>query len=242
MAPQRRVFAAAILIVASAAARGQASLIPWSYQWNAHPIVINVNSLGPHQPAPGGITLIPGAITVTGASPGVALGSSYIVAANLATFNFALNPDGALYRFTNSPYNLSVTLTDIDSKVSKSLTFSAVFNGTMTASSANIRTRSTSPIRRFAMLGRNIYTVTIASYTPPGPPSATNEGTIGAFVNVHPASAPEPSGLTLAWMGLAGTLGFGVRRLAVTGSPRSGRRHQLLPPRKMRFVFSPFSE
>ncbi len=232
MASQRRVFAAAILIVALTAARGQASLIPWSYQWNAHPIVINVNPLGPHQPSPGGITLIPGAITVTGASPGVALGSSYIVAANLTTFNFALNPDGALYRFTNSPYNLSVTLTDDDSKVSKSLTFSAVFNGTMTASSANVRTTFTSPLRGFAVLGRNIYTVTIASYTPPGPPSSTNDGTIGAFVSVNPVSAPEPSGLMLAWMGLAGTLGFGVRRRAVTGSPPAGRRHHAKASRK----------
>ena len=60
MQPQRVAFAGALLVVMNASA-GRADLIPWSYQWNADPIVINANPLGPNSPATGGITLIPGA-------------------------------------------------------------------------------------------------------------------------------------------------------------------------------------
>lgn len=200
MQPRRTSLAATVLIVALAASRGEAGLIPWSYEWNTRPIVVNADS--PNGVPGGGIHLIPGAITITGNPHGIALGSGSIVAVNLMTFNFSPNPGGGPDHFTNSPYQLAVKLTDVDSHVSGNLHFSGVFNGTMSDSAVDLRTRFTSPTLRRILLGHNVYTVTLTSYTPPGPPLAGNEGSIKAFVDVHPAHAPEPSALVLAGFGI----------------------------------------
>ncbi|HWG41415.1 MAG TPA: hypothetical protein VN688_01420 [Gemmataceae bacterium] len=212
MQPQRVAFAITLLMLAFTTTRGHAGLIPWSYQWNADPIVINANPFGPNNPSTGGITLIPSAITVTGGLPAVALGNSNIVAVNLTTFNFSSNPSGQPDHFNNSPYNLNVTLTDIASHAARTLNFRGLFNGTLSNSSANITTTFTSPTTQSAVLGHNLYTVNLTSYTPPGPPSANNVGTIGAHVDVHPVEAPEPPALLLAGTGLAGTVGCWLRR------------------------------
>jgi hypothetical protein len=212
MQPQRVAFVGAIVMAALTTTRGHADLIPWSYQWNASPIVVNANPLGPNSPVTGGITLIPSAITVTGGLPGVALGNSNIVAVNLTTFSFSPNPAGQPDRFNNSPYNLNVTLTDITSHVSRTLWFHGLFNGTLSDTSAHITTRFTSSTTQSAVLGQNLYTVNLTSFTPPGPPSAGNEGTIGAQVNVQPMEAPEPPTLLLAATGLAGAGAGWLRR------------------------------
>ncbi len=123
MQPQRAAIAGAMLIVALAAGRGEAGLIPWSYEWNTHPIVCNADSPGPSGSPAGGIHLTPGAITITGHPHGIAWGSGNIVAVNLTTFSFSPNPDGPA-RFTNTPYQLAVKLTDVDSNASGSLHFS----------------------------------------------------------------------------------------------------------------------
>jgi hypothetical protein len=209
--PQRVILAGAILIAALAASRGEAALIPWSYEWNARPIVVDADA-PPGRPA-AGITLIPGAITITGGPHGVAWGSSQIVAVNLATFSFS--PSGSSYRFSDAPYQLSARLTDIDSHTSRSLSFSGVFNGTMTDSRVDLRTRFLSPVRQSVVLGHHRYTVTLASYAPPGPPAIGSQGKISAYVEVRPATAPEPSSLLLAATGLAATLFFARWRKAV---------------------------
>ena len=215
MQPQRVAFAGALLIVALATGRGHGGLIPWNYQWSADPIVVNASPFGPNSPATGGITLIPGAITMTGGSPGVALGNSNIVAVNLTTFSFSPSPTGEPDRFNNTPYSLNITLTDIASHDARLMSFHGLFHGTLSDTSANIRTTFTSPTTQSAMLGGNFYTVNLTSYTPPGPPSANNEGTIGAHVEVHPLETPEPSSLLLCGIGLTGAIGSCVRRRAV---------------------------
>lgn len=204
MPPRPVVFAVALLILAVCTRRGEAGQIPWSYTWDAHPVVIDADPLGPHSQPTGGITLTPGAITITGGTPGVALGNASIVAVNLTAFTFTPSPDGKPYTFTHSPYQLGVTLTDVDSHRSGTLTFAGVFNGTLTDSHADLATQFTSPTQRRLTLGHNVYTVTLTTYAPPGAPQAGGDGSISAFVKVQPVA--EPSALLLAAVGLVSTL------------------------------------
>lgn len=215
MSVWRVAFAITLLILALSPRRCEAELIPWSYQWLAHPIVVDADPLGPHHTPAGGITLTPGAITITGGTPGVALGSSNIVAVNLTAFTFTPNPDGKPYSFTNSPYHLGVTLTDVESKASGTLKFAGVFFGSLTDWTANLHTRFTSATRQSLILGQHRYTVSLASYTPPDPPAQGGAGKISAFVSVQPVSAPEPSTLILAGSGLAAAVFSWLRRRAL---------------------------
>ena len=74
------------------------------------------------------------------------------------------------------------------------------------------------------ILGNTVFTVSIGSYTPPGPPDSTNLGSIGAHTIVRVSHItpveflPEPGTMTLSLLGLAA---FGVGRRWL---PRRGRR------------------
>jgi hypothetical protein len=215
MSPRRVAFAVALLIVALHSQHCEAGLIPWSYQWLAKPIVIDADPLGPHHTPAGGIQLTPGAITITGGNPGVALGSSNIVAVNLTAFTFSPNPDGKPFSFTNSPYHLGVTLTDVDSKRSGTLNFAGIFSGSLTDWTVNLHTRFTSATQQCLILGHHRYMVSLTSYTPPDPPAEGGAGNISAFVSVQPLSAPEPSTLFLAGTGLTAVVFSWLRRRAL---------------------------
>jgi len=215
MTPRRLALALTLLIVALNARRGEAGLIPWSYQWNAQPTVIDADSLGADRTPAGGIALTPGAITITGGNPGVALGNANIVAVNLTAFTFSPSPDGTPYSFTNSPYRLSITLTDVDSNQSGTLYFAGVFDGSFTNWAVDLHTHFTSATQQWLVLGNNRYTVSLTTYIPPEPPAEGGDGNISASVSVQPASAPEPSGLFLAGIGLASAAFCGLRRRAL---------------------------
>ncbi|HEY7326016.1 MAG TPA: PEP-CTERM sorting domain-containing protein [Gemmataceae bacterium] len=215
MTPQHVALALALLIVALHPRCSEAGLIPWSYQWNAQPTVVDADPLGPHDKPAGGITLTPGAITITGSNPGVALGNANIVAVNLTAFTFSPSPDGKPYSFTNSPYRLGITLTDIDSNKSGTLHFAGVFDGSLTSSTVDLHTQFTSALHQWLILGHHRYTVDLTTYIPPQPPAEGGEGNISAFVSVQPQSAPEPSALFLACIGLAGAAFSGLRRRAL---------------------------
>jgi hypothetical protein len=201
MRSSRALFSAAVLIAAVTAGPGQAGPIRWGYEWNAHPIVVNADPLGPGSPAPGGVTLTPAGIAITGGSQGEVLGSASIVAADLTSFHFAPDPSGGPDRFQNAPYALSVSLRDFDSGQSRSLSFQGVFDGSMTNSSIDLQTHFTSATKQSVVIGDNLYNVTITSYTPPGPPSPGDSGEIKAFVDVQPLGVPEPSSLLLSAIG-----------------------------------------
>jgi hypothetical protein len=66
-----------------------------------------------------------------------------------------------------------------------------------------ITNQFTGDIIQSKVIGNNLYTVAVTSYAPPGPPTATNPGSIGALVGVTPAAAPEPSTLALGGLGLS---------------------------------------
>jgi hypothetical protein len=197
MPPRRFTIAFALLIAVAAPRRSEAGLIPWSYQWNAQPIVIDADPPSPND-KPGGITLTPGAITITGGNQGVARGSANIDAVSLTAFNFSPGQ----YRFTNASYHLGVTLTDVNSKQSGTLRFAGLFDGSFTDWKMDLNMHFTSATQQSLILGANRYTVTLTTYTPPAPPSQGKSGDISAFVKVQPVHAPEPTSLILAGSGL----------------------------------------
>jgi hypothetical protein len=199
---RRTTFVVALMFVAALDRRGEAGSIPWSYQWDTRPIVLDADPYGPHHRPIGGITLTPGAITITGGSTGVARGNANIVAVQLTAFAFAPPPHDQPYRFAHSPYHLWVTLTDVDSGKSGRLGFNGVFEGSFTDQKMDLNNYFTSNKKQSMILGRNVFTVTLDSYTPPAPPSDGAAGSIAAFVSVQPAAAPEPSTLMLAAAGL----------------------------------------
>jgi hypothetical protein len=139
---------------------------------------------------------------------GHARGSSDTVATNLHVFSTA--PATAPDHFTNRPYHLSLTLTDQASHAAGTLSFTGIFNGTFSSGHSSIQNQFTGSTVQSLTLGGNVYTVTMGQYTPPGPPSATNAGSISANVFVNepppgggPQPSPEPGGVVLMGMGLS---------------------------------------
>jgi hypothetical protein len=139
-------------------------------------------------------------------SSGVASGDSGIIIYNLTTSSTATDsgPDS----FSNVPFNLGVTFTDIkatssssaSAKASDTLSFAGLFNA------SNVTTKSllpgmnswTSPTTAELVLGADDtgwskYSVQIASFTPPGQPGGA-PGSIQAIVTITPTTNPGGSG------------------------------------------------
>jgi hypothetical protein len=183
-----------------AGAGARAEMIPWSYSWTP-----NVTAVSADSPGTGKIVLQ--------SEPGAtASGSSDIVATNLQTVSSA--DDDHPDHFTDTSYQLNLTLTDLASHAAGSLTFAGLLNGTISKLTSDISNTFTGPTTQTLALGANVYTVTIGPYTPPAPPDAVNLGAIGAHaqVSVRPAQSPEPSTLVLAGLALAAVGAVIVRR------------------------------
>src|SRR5262249_11582850 len=116
------------------------------------------------------------------------------------------------------------------SKAVGSLTISGFFSGTLTSDSANIMANFTSPAAQTLSLGGNTYTVTLGTYSPPGPPGAVNAGSLNAVVSVTPGDggghiggggAPEPSTLVLVSLAFPylGLVGWRRRKKRTRTSP-----------------------
>src|SRR5262249_61159315 len=103
----------------------RADLIPWMYNWSRSPSVINADSPGT------------GHIPLTDETLKSAVGDTDIVATNLRTFSTATkaHPD----TFTAKAYSLSLFLFDSGSGQSTTFTFTGKLDGTLTASSANLK-------------------------------------------------------------------------------------------------------
>jgi hypothetical protein len=183
--------ALALLLLANASAR--ADLLQWSYNWE--PSKMKVLATG------GGS----GYLSLTDEPANSAKGSSNTVATNIRTFSTA--PFNTPDNFNHAAISYTLQLTDQASGKSGNLTFSGYFSGSITGNNANIQLTITSPMTQSLTLGGNKYTVALGTYTPPGPPGASNAGGLNAFVTVTPsnggggggiAGVPEPATLTLA--------------------------------------------
>jgi hypothetical protein len=196
---------AVLAIVACGTSHARADFVPWSYNWTRSPIAVSADPPGS------------GGISMTDEPLGHASGSSDIVATNLRTFSSATRstPD----HFTNAKYTLTLFLQDDNSGQHTTLSFTGVFNGTLTASNSNITTLFGPNSTLQVNLGGHTYIVSLSSYAPPGPPSAVNAGSITAHVSVDephgpPPGTPEPSSLVLSSLGLSllGVMGWRKRQ------------------------------
>jgi hypothetical protein len=196
----------AALAVLALATPVRADFISWSY--TTSPTL----SLPADSPGTGSVAMI-------GAS-GSPMGGSEIVVANLKTISTASTsaPDNMI---TGGGYQVDVSLTDSLSHQSGTLTFLGKLTGMFSSGGAGLSNAFLSGTQSIT-LGGNVYAVTLDAFLPPGPPSSTRSGAIGAVVSVNgdipggnpgPSSiSPEPSSLLLCGLGAVSCALAGWRR------------------------------
>jgi hypothetical protein len=180
--------AVTLLLLAGTSAR--ADLLQWGYNWEPNSAKIAAN---------GGS----GYLSLTDTPSKSASGNSNTIITNLRAFSTATSASPDV--FTHANYSFTLQLQDLASQQTGSVTFSGFFKGTLTGNSANIQIMPTTPTTETLTLGGNTYTVTLGTYSPPGPPGAANAGSLNAVISATAgsgggiiSSAPEPSTLILA--------------------------------------------
>lgn len=161
-----------------------------------------------------------GSITFTNEPAKNANNSSDVVLTNLRVSSTATNssPDS----FNNAHWSGTLAITDKASNAGTTLTFQGQLGGTFSAGNANVTNTFTGTTAyNWTAPNGNKYTVTVGNFTPPGPPTASNAGSISVHVAVTSgsgtiASGPEPSTLLLSCLGLgfAGAASWRKRRRA----------------------------
>jgi hypothetical protein len=133
---------------------------------------------------------------------GPAANETDVVATNLRPVSDA-DPENPA-TFTDKGYTLTLFLLDVQSGASGTMDFTGLLNGTISEFTAMVRNQFTGQTTQQLILGDNLYEVSIGPYTPPGPPEASNLGSIGAHARVTVTAlhkTPEPSTLLLALLG-----------------------------------------
>jgi hypothetical protein len=178
--------------------------------------VNQVNAIAADAPGTGGVSF-------TNEPARDVTGSSDVVATNLRVFSSALPTSPDTFN-SGGAYSLVLVVTDKASGDSAVLTFTGKLGGMFSASNSNVTNMFTGQTTQTATLGAFDYTVSFPSnfYSPPGPPLASNSGSISAHVavspsNIGPATVPEPATMVLSGLGLAlmGAAGWRKRRQAV---------------------------
>jgi hypothetical protein len=139
---------------------------------------------------------------------------THIVATNLRAFSSA---DDDSPDTINSNYTLTMVMQNLATGHTHTFTFSGNLNGSFSTGTSNIDNSFTSPTSALwdDINGSFLYffTVSMDTYTPPGPPNASLLGSIGATVTYAVAhgtpgapgpTSPEPSTLLLSFLGLSG--------------------------------------
>jgi hypothetical protein len=193
----------ALALVLLGASNAHASLISWGYDWSATPSFVTAGA---------------GKITLSNELFHLAVGNSDVVATNLQAFSTAAPTAPDTFTVLDGNYSLKLTIFDAASNTSGFLTFTGQLQGKFSEFNANVTNTWFAPTTKSLFLGTNVYTVTMNAYTPPGPPSQGNFGSIGAYVQVQ-ENIPEPSTLILASLGLTGGALIAWRRRRSNSSP-----------------------
>jgi hypothetical protein len=209
--------ALALLLIVGGGAR--ADILPpeqiqWTYNWSpAAPAL-----LADGNPSAG--------VTFTNEPTKVAMGNSDIVASNIRVFSTGTAQAPDLMTGSNGNYALKLTLSTNynGTPFTQSMTFSGTLNGPFSAENAHLLNTFSSDASQEVILGQYRFTVSMHSYTPPGPPDQSNAGSFAAHVTVEdktnpdpdPNGAPEPSTILLSGLGLTflGTAAWRRRRKA----------------------------
>ena len=185
-APFTSLLVLGILSLGTTAAR--ADPIQWGYDWSANPTQLTAGNSSANY------------VQMSTEGFQTAKGNSRIVAANLDVFSTSPNAFSA----TEGLYSLTLNLTDINTLATGNLTFGGQLQGDFSPSTSNVSNHFSGPTTQTLALNDSFFTVTVDSFTSPGPPNQ-GHGSIGAKVTVQSIhqNLPEPSSMTLAGMGVA---------------------------------------
>lgn len=151
-----------------------------------------------------------GTVSFTNEPTKSATNSSDVVVTNLRVSSTA-SPTSPDTLTTSGAWKVSLTLTDSASGASDTVSFTGKLGGTFSSSNSNVTDTFTGKTSfTWKAPNGNTYMVSLIGYTPPGPPTASNAGSISAFVQVTPAGSggghtsgtPEPSTMVLSCLGL----------------------------------------
>jgi hypothetical protein len=206
---------AGLLLLASTPAWADPTPTPevqWTYNFTPTQPFVSADSPGT------------GTVTFTNEPTKGATNSSDVVITNLRVSSTAPNSSPDKLN-SNGAWSATLTLTDTASGASTTMLFSGKLGGTFSATNANVTNTNTGTTTyTWTAPNGNVYTVTLGNFTPPGPPDASNAGSIAAHVSVTPGDghvsghAPEPSTLVLSCVGLgfAGFTSWRKRRARAT--------------------------
>jgi hypothetical protein len=183
---------AGVLLWVSPAVR--ADLVRWDADW----------SVGPHVLTSGQTRVfLADPVTEHGRGPG----TTNVIADYLWVFSSA--PGSRPDHFVNKAYKLTLKLMDRTARLSGTVSWTGLLSGTVSRDHMRFVNRLTSPRLQSLHLGQYWYNVTLGPFVAPNP---FDLGMLKAQVSVH--HNPEPGGLVLAGLGVAGLGLFWWRRRA----------------------------
>jgi hypothetical protein len=209
-------FASTAGLLCLAGPQARADLIPapnaqWSYNFTPSQTFVSAAAPGT------------GTVSFTNEPTKSATGSSDVVITNLKVSSTAPATGGDTFGTNGGAWKVGLVLTDTASGTnSGTLWFTGKLGGNFSSSNSNVTDTFTGKTSyTWTANNGNVYTVSLTGYTPPGPPTASNSGSISAHVTVqmpgdngHTSGTPEPSSLVLSSLGLmfAGAASWRKRR------------------------------